>query len=30
LKIGADDVRRIGTDDPIGLADALTSRTNGR
>jgi hypothetical protein len=30
LRLGADDVRRIGTDDPQGLVDALTSRTRGR
>ena len=26
LRVGPNDVRRIGTDDPLGLADALRAR----
>src|ERR1051325_11665547 len=29
LRVGANDVRRIGTDDPQGLAEALRSRCRG-
>jgi hypothetical protein len=28
LRVGANDVRRIGTDDPQGLAEALRSHRN--